>query len=40
MDLHNEYRSRIAKGDEEGHKPARNMNALIWDDELAEVAQM
>lgn len=36
---HNKYRSLVAKGWLRGYKPAANMYELVWDDELAEVAQ-
>lgn len=36
---HNELRRKIANG-QEGQKPtAADMNALVWDDELAYIAQ-
>eukprot|EP01083_Nonionella_stella_P117884 351739_1 len=42
LDLHNELRDRVAGGGliPEGHPAATNMNSLIWDDGLANVAQM
>lgn len=36
---HNEYRSRVAQGRLPGYPPASNMYRLIWDEELADVAQ-
>ncbi|KAH7982486.1 hypothetical protein HPB52_005293 [Rhipicephalus sanguineus] len=36
---HNKLRSLIAMGRLKGFKPAANMYELVWDDELAEVAQ-
>ncbi|XP_070381702.1 scoloptoxin SSD976-like [Dermacentor albipictus] len=36
---HNKLRSLVAMGRLRGYKPAANMYELVWDDELAEVAQ-
>lgn len=36
---HNKLRSLVATGRLNGYKPAANMYELVWDDELAEVAQ-
>ncbi|KAH9361638.1 hypothetical protein HPB48_005209 [Haemaphysalis longicornis] len=36
---HNKLRSLVATGRLKGYKPAANMYELVWDDELAEVAQ-
>ncbi|CAB3372010.1 Hypothetical predicted protein [Cloeon dipterum] len=37
--IHNKLRSFVATGKLPHHPPAKNMNELTWDDELAEVAQ-
>ena len=44
VDKHNELRRKVAKGEEtRGHPgpqpPASNMNQLVWDDEVAKMAQ-
>jgi len=47
VDKHNELRRRVAKGQEKKHAkgtsgpqpPASNMNELVWDDEVAKMAQ-
>lgn len=36
---HNQYRSQVAQGRLPGYSPASNMYRLIWDEELADVAQ-
>ncbi|KAH9372722.1 hypothetical protein HPB48_016297 [Haemaphysalis longicornis] len=36
---HNEYRSQVAQGRLSSYPPASNMYRLIWDEELADVAQ-
>ena len=45
VDKHNELRRKVAKGQESQGSPgpqpgASNMNELVWDDEVARVAQM
>ena len=45
LDIHNKYRARIAQGQERQGAPgpqpgAANMQELVWDPELATVAQM
>ena len=44
MDVHNELRKKVAKGEEtrglDGQQPkAANMRRLVWSDELAKIAQ-
>ncbi|XP_077534509.1 venom allergen 5-like [Haemaphysalis longicornis] len=39
LELHNDYRSLVAKGQLQGFPPAADMQELLWDEELAEVAQ-
>ena len=44
VDKHNELRSKVANGQETrgvggGQPKAANMRKLVWNDELAEVAQ-
>ncbi|KAH6932403.1 hypothetical protein HPB50_005315 [Hyalomma asiaticum] len=39
LKLHNDYRSQVAKGQLPGFKTAADMLELLWDDELAYVAQ-
>ncbi|KAK8777443.1 hypothetical protein V5799_029212 [Amblyomma americanum] len=39
LKLHNQYRSQVAQGRLEGYPAATDMQELLWDDELAEVAQ-
>ncbi|XP_059471196.1 venom allergen 3-like [Neocloeon triangulifer] len=39
LDIHNKLRALVAFGRIPGHPPARNMQQLTWDDELASVAQ-
>jgi len=39
LDLHNQYRSRVANGEEPGQPPAANMRMLVWNDELEKIAQ-
>lgn len=39
VDLQNRFRSMVARGNAEGYPPAANMQKLVWDDGLAEVAQ-
>ena len=44
VDVHNELRKKVAKGEEErgidGQQPkAANMRKLVWNDELAKIAQ-
>ena len=45
VETHNNYRARIAQGKETKGRPgpqigAKNMRELVWDPELAAVAQM
>ncbi|XP_077534501.1 scoloptoxin SSD976-like [Haemaphysalis longicornis] len=39
LKLHNHYRSLVAKGQLPGFAPAADMQELLWDDDLTEVAQ-
>ncbi|EEC06162.1 antigen 5/SCP domain-containing protein, putative [Ixodes scapularis] len=39
LKAHNDYRMKVAKGDLPNFPKAADMQKLIWDDELAEVAQ-
>lgn len=39
LDEHNQYRSRVANGEEPGQPPAANMRMLVWNDELEKIAQ-
>ena len=39
LDLHNDLRRRVAKGEEKGQPPAADMNELVWSDDLADIAQ-
>lgn len=39
VDLQNRFRSKVARGDLAGFPPAANMQKLVWDDSLEEVAQ-
>lgn len=39
LKLHNHYRSKVAKGKLEDYPPAKNMLQLLWDEEMADVAQ-
>jgi len=39
LDMHNELRSRVAKGEEAGQPKASDMRALVWNNELEAVAQ-
>ncbi|KAH7968487.1 hypothetical protein HPB52_008979 [Rhipicephalus sanguineus] len=39
LQAHNDYRSKVAKGQLPNYPPAKNMYELEWDDEMAEVAQ-
>ncbi|XP_037565249.2 CRISP/Allergen/PR-1-like [Dermacentor silvarum] len=39
LKLHNHYRSRIARGNVTGFKPAADMQELLWDSDLEYVAQ-
>ena len=44
IDIHNQLRSRVAKGQETGgikapQPPAANMKKLVWNTELEEIAQ-
>ncbi|XP_077534507.1 venom allergen 5-like [Haemaphysalis longicornis] len=39
LELHNDYRSLVAKGQLQGFPPAADLQELLWDEELAEVAQ-
>ncbi|XP_054932969.1 CRISP/Allergen/PR-1-like [Dermacentor andersoni] len=40
LKLHNDYRSRIARGNVTGFKPAADMQELLWDSDLEYVAQV
>lgn len=45
LSVHNEYRAKVARGEEErgrgsGQPEAANMMQMSWDDELARIAQM
>ncbi|GLV33946.1 uncharacterized protein CBL_11170 [Carabus blaptoides fortunei] len=39
LDVHNEARSRVARGEEAPQPPAANMNVLNWNEELEFIAQ-
>lgn len=39
VELQNRFRSMVARGSVTGFPPAANMQKLVWDDSLAEVAQ-
>ncbi|XP_050046209.1 scoloptoxin SSD43-like [Dermacentor andersoni] len=39
VNRHNEHRSEVAQGRLRGFSPAADMQELIWDDEIAQVAQ-
>ena len=39
VDKHNELRSKVATGNQAGQPAATNMNKLVWDEELARIAQ-
>jgi len=39
LDKHNELRQKVASGGEAGQPAAANMRKLVWDDELATIAQ-
>merc|ERR1712060_893353 len=39
LDKHNELRQKVASGGEAGQPGATNMRKLVWDDELATIAQ-
>jgi len=39
LDKHNELRQKVASGGESGQPGAANMRKLVWDDELATIAQ-
>ena len=39
LDKHNEYRQRVASGSEDSQPGATNMRKLVWDEELATIAQ-
>ncbi|KAH7953762.1 hypothetical protein HPB49_011973 [Dermacentor silvarum] len=39
LQVHNDYRSQVAQGRLQHYPPAKNMYELVWDDEMAEVAQ-
>ncbi|XP_044731398.1 venom allergen 3-like [Chrysoperla carnea] len=39
LNKHNELRNRVAKGNQNGQPSASNMYELVWDDELANIAQ-
>merc|ERR1712121_328867 len=39
VDKHNQLRRKVAKGNEPNQPPAANMRKLVWNDELAEIAQ-
>jgi len=39
LDRHNELRSRVAQGQERNQPSASNMRKLVWNDELAVIAQ-
>merc|ERR1711909_18846 len=39
LDKHNELRQKVASGGEAGQPGAANMRKLVWDDELATIAQ-
>ncbi|XP_077534510.1 CRISP/Allergen/PR-1-like [Haemaphysalis longicornis] len=39
LKMHNDFRSKVALGQLRGFRPAADMQELVWDDELAEVAQ-
>ncbi|XP_077561568.1 CRISP/Allergen/PR-1-like [Haemaphysalis longicornis] len=39
LKVHNNYRSQVALGQLNGYPPAADMQELLWDDDLARVAQ-
>ncbi|KAH9377446.1 hypothetical protein HPB48_010040 [Haemaphysalis longicornis] len=39
LKAHNDYRSQVANGQLQGYPPASDMFELVWDDEMAGVAQ-
>ncbi|XP_077534471.1 venom allergen 5-like [Haemaphysalis longicornis] len=39
LKLHNDLRSKVAKGNLPGFPPAKDMTQLLWDEEIASVAQ-
>ncbi len=39
LDKHNELRSMFANGGQANNPSASNMNKLVWNDELAAIAQ-
>lgn len=39
LDLHNQFRSTVARGDVPGYEPASRMPTLVWSDELQKLAE-
>lgn len=39
LDLHNQFRSTVARGDVVGYSPASRMPTLVWNDELQKLAE-
>jgi len=39
LDRHNQLRAQVAQGNQPGQPPAANMNQLVWNTELADIAQ-
>lgn len=39
LDLHNQFRSTVARGDVPGYAPASRMPTLIWSEELQKLAE-
>lgn len=39
LDLHNQFRSTVARGDVPGYAPASRMPTLVWDEELQKLAE-
>ncbi|XP_071449351.1 scoloptoxin SSD552-like [Hetaerina americana] len=39
LSMHNQMRQRVANGQVHGQPPAANMKEMVWDDELARIAQ-
>ena len=39
LDMHNDLRRKVAKGEQRGQPPAANMRKMVWNTELEEIAQ-